>query len=153
VQRLRSGEDPLRLARFLVVGVTTLFINSLLLAFWTEVAGIYYLISAALATQGATVCGFCMTEFWVFPERRSRRGRIPRFVKFLLMNNVVLALRGPLLYVLTSGLGLHYLVSNVISVGVLTLIRYALADTWIWRKARPTEAGPASGFHSLADLD
>ena len=56
---------------------------------------------------------------------------------FFLMNNAALALRGPLLVLLTSGLGIHYVVSNVISLVGLTLVRFALADTWIWAKARP----------------
>ena len=43
--------------------------------------------------------------------------------------------RGPLLVLLTSGLGIHYVVSNVISLLALTLVRYGLADTWIWAKA------------------
>ena len=54
---------------------------------------------------------------------------------FFLMNNAALALRGPLLVLLTSGLGIHYVVSNVISLVALTLVRFALADTWIWAKA------------------
>jgi dolichol-phosphate mannosyltransferase len=48
---------------------------------------------------------------------------------------------------LTSGLGIHYAVSNVISLLVLTLVRYGLADTWIWAKASPPEvqtSGPYS---------
>ena len=32
-------------------------------------------------------------------------------------------------------LGIHYLVSNVISLLALTLVRYGLADSWIWAKA------------------
>jgi putative flippase GtrA len=131
----------LRFARFLGVGAATLLINSLFLAFWTEVFGIYYLVSAVLATEGATLCGFCLTEFWVFGEQRTWTGRTARLVKFVLMNNVVLLLRGPLIYAFTTGLGLHYLVSNVLSVGILTLIRYVLADSWIWRVARAAEMG------------
>jgi putative flippase GtrA len=128
-----------RLARFLVVGGVTLLINSLLLAFWTDVVGIYYLISAALATEGATICGFCLTEFWVFAGRRSRQGRGRRFVIFLLMNNAVLVLRSPLMYALTTRLGLHYLISNALSIVVLTLIRYLLADAWIWKNGPGVE--------------
>ena len=58
---------------------------------------------------------------------------------FFLMNNAALAVRGPLLVLLTSGLGIHYVVSNVLSLLVLTLVRFALADTWIWAKAPPGE--------------
>ena len=53
---------------------------------------------------------------------------------FFLMNNAALAVRGPLLVLLTSGLGIHYVVSNVLSLLLLTLVRFGLADTWIWAK-------------------
>ena len=62
---------------------------------------------------------------------------------FFLMNNAALALRGPLLVLLTSGLGIHYVVSNIISLVALTLVRFALADTWIWAKAGAADS--ASG--------
>lgn len=142
----------MQFTRFLVVGGVTLLINSLLLAFWTDVVAIYYLISAALATEGATVCGFCLTEFWVFAGRRSRRGRGRRFVMFLLMNNAVLILRSPLIYTLTTSLGLHYLISNALSIVVLTLIRYLLADTLIWKQARLAEIGLDAPTPDMRDL-
>ena len=68
---------------------------------------------------------------------------------FFLMNNVALALRGPLLVLLTSGLGIHYLVSNVLSLVGLTLVRFALADTWIWAKAPPSEVEPRAFSYDI----
>ena len=57
---------------------------------------------------------------------------------------------------LTSGLGIHYLVSNVISLLVLTLVRYGLADSWIWAKASPPDvqtSGPyAYDIHGIVSV-
>lgn len=121
-------------ARFLGVGAATLVINSALLALCVDRFGINYLVGAALATQGASVCGFLLTEFWVFGPRRVSQGWPRRFLLFMLMNNIVLALRTPLLYAFTSVLHLHYLISNALSIVILTTIRYLLADNLIWRK-------------------
>jgi hypothetical protein len=66
---------------------------------------------------------------------------------FFLMNNAALALRGPLLIVLTSGLGIHYALSNLLSLVSLTLVRFAVADGWIWAKEQPPKSragGPYS---------
>ena len=52
------------------------------------------------------------------------------------MNNVALVLRAPILFVLTSVLGMHYLLSNFISLAALTVARYVLADSWIWAKGQ-----------------
>ena len=110
-------------------------VNTLVLALLTDVAGLFYVVSAVIATQASTLWNFCFTELWVFSDREHRRGRASRMALFFLMNNAALALRGPLLVLLTSGLGIHYVVSNVISLVALTLVRFALADTWIWAKA------------------
>ena len=75
---------------------------------------------------------------------------------FLAMNNVALALRGPILVLLTSELGVYYLASNLISLLTLTLIRYALSDRWIWAQARPGQGAPASygyDIHGIVTVD
>ena len=105
----------LRFARFGAVGASGLVVNTLVLALLTDVAGLFYVISAVVATQASTLWNFCFTEAWVFSDREHRRGRATRMALFFLMNNAALALRGPLLILLTSGLGIHYVVSNIIS--------------------------------------
>ena len=127
----------LRFARFGLVGLSGLVVNTVLLAFLTDVVGLFYVVSAVIATQGSTLWNFCFTEAWVFAGRDHRRSRATRMGLFFLMNNIALALRGPLLVLLTSGLGIHYVVSNILSLLALTLVRFALADTWIWAKAGP----------------
>lgn len=136
--RLRLGEETLRFIQFLIVGATGLLVNSLLLAFATDILGLYYLVSAVIATQGSTLWNFALTEYWVFADREQRQGRTARLLMFLLMNNGALLLRGPMIYVLTSGLGVYYLVSNIISLVSLTVLRYAIADRLIWRRPRRT---------------
>ena len=89
--------------------------NTLVLALLTDVAGLFYVVSAVIATQASTLWNFCFTELWVFSDRDHKRGQGTRMALFFLMNNAALALRGPLLVLLTSGLGIHYVVSNVIS--------------------------------------
>jgi dolichol-phosphate mannosyltransferase len=131
----------LRFARFGIVGLSGLVVNTVLLAFFTDVIGLFYVVSAVIATQGSTLWNFCFTELWVFSGREHRRSRGTRLAMFFVMNNAALALRGPLLVLLTSGLGIHYVVSNLVSLLLLTLVRYALADTWIWAAATNPGAG------------
>jgi dolichol-phosphate mannosyltransferase len=127
----------LRFARFGAVGASGLVVNTVLLAALTDVVGLFYLVSAVIATQGSTLWNFCLTELWVFSDRDHKRGFGTRMALFFLMNNAALAVRGPLLVLLTSGLGIHYVVSNIVSLLGLTLVRFALSDTWIWAQAAP----------------
>ena len=52
----------LRFARFGVVGASGLVVNTLLLALLTDVAGVFYVVSAVIATQASTLWNFCFTE-------------------------------------------------------------------------------------------
>jgi dolichol-phosphate mannosyltransferase len=121
-----------RLSRFAVVGLTGLAINMIALAVLTDMFGLYYLASAILATQVSTAWNYLLTDFWVFSGRDHRRKPWERAAMFFALNNAALLVRGPILFVLTSMLGVNYLVSNFISLAAMTLLRYLVADLWIW---------------------
>ncbi len=144
---LRFGENWPQLFKFATVGITGILVNTLVLAFATDWLGIYFMVSTAFATLGSTTWNFALTEWWVFGDRQQNAGLAKRFGLFFVMNNIALMLRGPIIFGLTSGLGVHYLVSNLISLAVLTLMRYVLADTWIWGKSQsknPPQDHPAA---------
>jgi putative flippase GtrA len=132
-----------RAVRFAVVGASGLIVNQLLLVSFTDMAGMFYLLSAALATQGSSLWNFSFTEAWVFDDRSRKEGRLGRLGQFMLMNNGTLILRGPFLVILTSGFGIHYFLSNLLTLLVLALARYLTSDVWIWSRM-PTRDLPAS---------
>jgi glycosyltransferase involved in cell wall biosynthesis len=139
--RLRVGETSARFTLFAIVGLSGLLVNTLLLAAFTEVGHLYYLLSAVLATQGSTLWNFALTERWVFQGGDRKHGKVGRFIRFAAINNAALAARGPLLYVFASLFGIQYLVANVLSLLLLTILRFGLADTWIWRTTTARRAG------------
>src|SRR5690349_9680715 len=140
--RLRMAGNA-NFVRFLIVGLTGLVVNSGALYAFTELAGINYIISAAIATQVSTLWNFGLTETWVFGKRQTERPFLQRLVSFLVVNNLLLILRGPIMTWMVGRLGVHYLISNLVSLFVMTLLRYLLADKWIWnhedKKATTTE--------------
>lgn len=134
--RLRtSSARRARLSRFVAfaaVGLSGLVVNQVALWWFTESVGLHYVISAVIATQFSSVWNFALVELFVF--RGSERGRLARFLWFVLMNNAWLVLRGPLLVFLTEGIGIDYLVSNMIAIGAATAARFLIADDLIWRE-------------------
>ncbi len=115
-----------------MVGASGLLINNLCLLLFTELGGFHYLLSAVMATQCSTLWNFIFTELWVFGERNTGRSLSDRLVRFILMNNASLLLRGPLLALMVSGFGFHYLLANLISLFTIAVIRYVLSNEWIW---------------------
>lgn len=67
----------------------------------------------------------------------------------------MLLLRGPFLVAPTSGLGIHYLVSNLITLVTLTVIRFLVADGWIWSRQAATTVHPSYKYdiHGLLRVE
>jgi dolichol-phosphate mannosyltransferase len=70
----------------------------------------------------------------VFRGRDHALGLPARVATFFAMNNLALLLRIPLLFALVSGLGVNHLFANVVTLLVLSLLRFGVADTYIWAR-------------------
>jgi len=116
------------------VGLSGLLVNSLLLALAVEWIGLHYLIGAVLSTQGSTLWNYLWTEYWVFGIREKQRPAWQRFGTYYLMNNVFLLFRAPLITLFTAGLGINYLIGNLLSIILLTMSRFLVSDRLIWSK-------------------
>jgi len=125
--------------RFALIGLSGILVNQLALVLFTEVGGIWYALSAVMATQVSSTWNFAGIELWAFPERQSRHRPRSRFLAFLAVNNATLLLRIPMLFVFTELVGINYVASNLFSLVALFAVRYALADKWIWRAVARVE--------------
>jgi putative flippase GtrA len=130
--RLRIGARALRFTRFALVGGTGIAVNSALLFFLAEGAHVYYLLAAGIATQVSIASNYLLSELWVFSDSKPQRGRLSRLFAFFLMNNAALGLGGPMLFALVSLLGVAYLLANLVTIAFLALVRFCVADGWIW---------------------
>ncbi len=130
-------------AKFLLVGGSGLVVNQIMMIALTELAGLYYLASAVLATLGSSTWNFLWADRWVFGNRRPTMGVASRYGTFLLVNVSLLAVRGPILFGLTEGAHFDYAWSNLVSLIALTVVRLAFADLIVWRGNAPdAEAVP-----------
>jgi dolichol-phosphate mannosyltransferase len=134
--RLRFSEGPQQLSRFGLVGASGLVVNTVLIAFFTEIVGLHFLVSAIVATQGSTLWNFALTEKWVFTRGDRKHTLGWRAAMYFLVNNATLLVRGPMLIALVTVLSMNYLVANVVSLLALALLRYGLSDLWIWGRAK-----------------
>ena len=134
--RLRFGSLAGRFSKFALVGASGLGINMAAFALLFG-AGLHYLAAAIIATQFSTLWLFALTDKWVFGARRLHYSRWSRAALYFAMNNGAFLLRGPLLYLFVSAAGMNALIANFVSLAALTVVRFAMADTWIWRKAAP----------------
>jgi dolichol-phosphate mannosyltransferase len=135
---LRFRDLSARFGRFGMVGASGLVINTLLLALFANVIGLWYVLGAILATQGSSAWNFVLTDRFVFRGGGWRWSLARRALTFIGMNNLALVLRIPMLYVLVTGVGVNHLVGNVLTLLTLTLVRFGVADSYIWRRVGET---------------
>ena len=152
---LKFGTGSLRLAGFALVGASGILVNSLVLYLVTSRLNIFYLLSVAIATVASTLWNFSLTELWVYRAANQSKGRIRRLLLFSVMNVAALALRSPLIYIMTSLFSIHYVISNLISLVLLTGLRFMTADSMIWGqtmnvKGAQSKIATARGVYSYS---
>jgi glycosyltransferase involved in cell wall biosynthesis len=152
---LRAGSTPRRFTRFGLVGASGLVVNMAVFAALYAI-GLHYLLGALLATSASTLWLFVLTDRWVFAGRDTVRSTRSRLGLYVVLNYAGFLVRVPLLVLLVAALGLDPLAGNLVSLLVLTLARFAVADTWIWKTA---DGGPrravihAYDIHGLLAVD
>lgn len=131
---------------FGLAGLSGVGVNQLLLWLLVDRFSVNYLVAAVLASAGSTTSNFLLVEHLVF-RAAPRAGALRRYAGFMALTAVTIPVRLPILYVLTSRLGLHYLLSNLVALIVIFAGRFAVSDLLIWRAPRPVEVpdhGPLS---------
>lgn len=135
LSRLSPGNPTTRRALgFAAVGISGIAVNSAALWLLADPAnlGANYLVAAITATQVSTTWNFLLTDAVVYRGPK-RLGPVRRYLTFSAASNVMLLVRVPLLAVLVSGLGLHYLLANLITLLLSFAARFATADRLIYQ--------------------
>lgn len=142
---LRALGSP---SKFAVVGILGIVVNQGALFGLVEALGVYYIVSSIIASQVSTLSNFLLTELWVFRARDARGHVLVRYLVFNAVNAATLLIRIPVLFFLTDSVGVHYLVSNLVAIGLTFGIRYMIADNWIWAgRDRRAQRAVAGAYH------
>lgn len=121
LHRLFTGQasDTLtQLIRYGFVGGLAFIVDYGSLWFLTEVCGLHYLLSAAIAFILGLVCNYLLSTAWVF-SGRSLENRWAEFAVFALIGIVGLGLNELIMWAGTDLLHLHYMLSKIISTAIV----------------------------------
>lgn len=126
---------------FALVGATGIVVNLVALVLLVA-AGLGYMLAAALATQVAIAFNYWLLERAVFSASPSSRPW-QRFGRYWTLSTALLVAGLPLLWLVVSGLGIHYALGNLLVIGVLFICRFVVSDRLIWaRPARSSAPAP-----------
>lgn len=128
-------QDFIRLVRFSIVGVIGAVINTGLLWLFTELLGIYYLYSSAIAIEIGIIIQFLLNDRWTFREKRTIGVKqfIVRIIKSNMWRSGGLVINVAVLYLLTEYVRVYYLISNIFGILCAFLWNYILESRLTWR--------------------
>lgn len=119
--------------KFAVVGLIGTIINLAILYFLTELFGVYYIISAIFAFIIAMTSNFILNKIWTFKED-IRENALTKYGKFAIVSIIGLIVNLIFLYVFTEYLGIYYLISQVLAIGIALFVNFFGNKIWTFKK-------------------
>ena len=150
VVRLRVTVNP-HLVRFLVVIAFGVVGNSLLLWLLTTRFDLAPLAASMIAVEALALWIVFLFEKWVFRERTQRNMERSPWKNFLSSQIVVVLVYLPIMYVLVTVLGVHYLAANSVGLVVIGILLYGLSEQWILTRDSMVWQ-PQSYFYSIHNI-
>lgn len=127
--RLREMPLP-RLARFSVVGIGGVGVNSGMLWLLHSGAELPLPAASALAIETAIWNNFLLNDLWTFHEERHRRPWWARAAAFHATAATAALINLGLLLALVTWTGMHYLIANLIAIGIAAAVNYSVSAVW-----------------------
>jgi len=111
--------------RYLSSGGIGAVINLSILYFLTDVVGIYYILSSIIAFLISLVVSYTLQRKWTFKHKNISYTH-EKFIIFTIIAIINLGANTILLYTFTDIVGIHYIISQIFSMGIIAIWSYFL---------------------------
>ena len=119
--------------KFAFVGLIGTFVNIFILYILTEYFNIYYIISAFCAFLFAVTTNFIFNKIWTFNEKIYERiGK--EYSTFFIVSLSALSVNILFLYIFTEFLGIYYVISQIMAIGISLMINFIGNKIWNFHK-------------------
>lgn len=134
----RTGEQVIardifrRFARFSVVGAGGILVQTAALAVLLRFSGLHYLLATGVAVELSVLHNFIWHRRWTWGDRPESRAALV-LLRFNATNGLM-SLAGNLLFMwlLVAGFSLDPHAANLMTIGICSLINFALADLFVF---------------------
>lgn len=113
-----TDEIFIQFFRYLFVGGFAFLVDFFLLYFFSDICGIYYLISAIFSFIISLIVNYLISTYWVFNKNQIDK-KIMEFTVFSLIGVVGLIFTEIILYVCTDIIKIYYLNSKIIATAIV----------------------------------
>lgn len=126
-----SDNVLLQLFRYTFVGGFAFVVDFGLLYALTELVGMFYLASATCAFLAGLSVNYALSVAWVFHKSRLK-SKWMEFLLFALVGVVGLGLTTLFLWIFTDLIGIHYLISKIITTILVYLWNFLGRKYWLF---------------------
>lgn len=130
----RRGGDRLshQFARYVLVGGVAFIIDFGCLYALTGLAGMHYLVAAAIAFTAGLLTNYCLSRVWVFSRRTIDNGAV-EFAIFAAIGLVGLGLNEGILWFFEEIVGIDYLAGKFVSAAVVLFWNFGARKAILFR--------------------
>lgn len=131
----RAWEEIKSIVKFTIVGASGIFVNLFILYFLTDVIGLYFMISGVIAVVGSIITNFILNDSFSFNEKKKLRlSKLKRFFTYASISTIGVIINLLFLYVLTSLLGVFYILSSFIGICAAYMWNLFFNRSITWRE-------------------
>ena len=123
---------PIQVFRYVLAGAAAYALDYSALVIFTEVLGLYYLTSAAMAFLSGAIASYVMNVAWVFNDRAFKNRRL-EFTIFLSIGIAGLFLNHYCIKFFTESVNMHYLTSKIISSIIVSAANFSARKYILFR--------------------
>ena len=126
-----------RFVQYVLVGAVGLAINEGVLFLATGVVGLSYVIGGFLGRAISILANYAMNDVWTWGGRGGSGARqwSVRGAKYVLTRIVGIGIGLSALVVFVEVFAIHYLIANVLAVGVGVVWGFGVSERWVWADA------------------
>jgi len=130
----KTDRTEIQLLRSAAAAHLGFWVDFAILAGLTEIAGLYYLLSAGFAFTAGVAVTYVLSVLWVFRYRRLHN-RIAELAVFSLIAVAGAGVMLAAIWFLTEIARLHYLISKTVSSLLVFALNFTLRKTLLFRRA------------------
>jgi putative flippase GtrA len=127
-----TGSLLQQFSRYIAVGGVAFVVDFGLLYLLTELLGLYYLISAAIAFLFGLLTNYSLSRLWVF-DRRTIKNVAVELVIFTAIGIVGLGLNEVIIWFVREKIHFHYMIAKAISAGIVLIWNFGARKTVLFR--------------------
>lgn len=131
-----------RFARFGVVGISGVLVNTGVLWALVTLLGVHHLLAAAISSEVSILTNFVLNDRWTFADHAAEISYLRRGAHYNAVALAGMVLSLGVLAVLVDAFGLYYLVANLIAIGASTFSNYLLNTRFTWALHRASAPQP-----------